>query len=200
MALKKIIARETLVFFGFVILFGISWFIVHSYSRIHNKNVTEEKRFLYKELQSQKIEKSRIQQKINRIEEKREMFPQYALTTLERWQLHDSIELVWNTIWTEKIVKNYNRKGFSSPKELSLYLIENNSIILDSLSQKFKSSVNEMATTLIKVRKSQNSYFSMPEYKKMLKSIGLLIFIFLFVLRYCIYAIKWSVKTLRVEK
>ncbi|MDP4267815.1 MAG: hypothetical protein Q8880_10340 [Bacteroidota bacterium] len=129
---------------------------------------------------------------------------QYPYNTKEKlWKLTDylarvdSIKIKFGKIWSKELIDIFKSMGFFSPEVFHKFIESNriNSLDLDNKKQA-KKIIKEIS--LLKDRKSKYENNILSYYQQIYFGIWMLILssILFFILRYLLYAIKWSIKIL----
>jgi len=122
-------------------------------------------------------------------------------TRLSEFQKSDSIDYKWNNVWSQDVIKITKEIGFKDGKDFNQFIIEYS---LNKQEQIDEENAN-------KIRKNVDSLKRQIRYKenRLLDSEGQIYFglicliimaIIAFPVRYLIYSIRWSMKTLKQKE
>lgn len=208
---KKIIAREFLILLASIILTSIIFLCVFPYNSFQKSNIDK--------IDNSLIEKEKLTENLNKtvnqkIENQEWFFEKLSnefdiansenskLKTL--WPIlqkiaeNDSIEHRWNNKWEKSLKDFHKRIGFKNATDLEAF-IKRNSISLNDSIQLKKSDKIRKEITELKNRRTEFKGKILNENAKfkLAGGIGVILFGILFLLRYLIYAVNWSVGTLK---
>lgn len=208
---KKIIAREFLILLALIILTSIIFLCVFPYNSFQKSNIDK--------IDNSLIEKEKLTENLNKtvnqkIENQEWFFEKLSnefdiansenskLKTL--WPIlqkiaeNDSIEHRWNNKWEKSLKDFHKRIGFKNATDLEAF-IKRNSISLNDSIQLKKSDKIRKEITELKNRRTEFKGKILNENAKfkLAGGIGVILFGILFLLRYLIYAVNWSVGTLK---
>jgi hypothetical protein len=210
--MKKIVAREFLVFVAFILLIGISVLILFSYNYIQSRNVdikqnkisqlSREKDVVIKPYRD-KLKKRKWFYDLNRelglldfSSLNQERFEAAILVRFEKLAQKDSliqIEKKINPRFLSLIVKN-----FGSINEFNKFLLKNCFTREDTLNiikyDNLKIQIEKESKLVLKFKENKLNSYDMLYY---LKWIAVILAFILFVLRYFYYSIIWSVNVLK---
>ncbi len=208
---KKIIAREFLILLALIVLTSLIFICVFPYNSYQKNNIDKiDKSLSEKEKLTENLHKS-VDEKI----ENQEWFfeklsSEFDITNSEYSELktlwpilqriaeNDSIEHRWNNKWEKSLTDFHKGIGFKNGKELETF-IEKNSISSDDSIQLKKSEEIRKEITELKKQRAEFKYKILNDNDKLdlVGGIGVTLFGILFLLRYLIYAVKWSLRTLK---
>ena len=210
---KKIIAREFLFFLTLLIISGLFLIAVFPYNsykerkvdnyglKINDLNSEIEKISgkAYKKLKQQNWYHSKISDEFNvnkppynRIEK--------LWKQLQNLAIQDSLKLKWSDQWSEKVKNFHQNLGFNNGDEFQSF------VLLNSLTQSDSTSLSKSElkrAELLKLEKlrdmNERDIMNENNVMNLLSILITILFIVMFILRYLIYAVKWSLKTLKTE-
>lgn len=209
---KKIIAREFLILLVLIIVTSLIFVGIIPY------NLYQENRI--EKINNSLIEKEELNDSLNRsVSDKiknQEWFfgkvsMEFDITNTEYGELktlwpllqgmaeNDSIEYRWNR-WEKDLIAFHKSIGFTNAKELESFIEKNSISFIDSIQLKKSDSMRMEITDLISQRnQSKSKVLNKNDKIDFVSRMGIILFGILFILRYIIYAAKWSLKTL-IEK
>lgn len=124
--------------------------------------------------------------------------PERLWNRLNELALKDSIRIKFRTVWTPELKKILSDIGFDNPEKLKSFIDKNRITIEDS--SKYEQAKN-IGTDISLLRNKRGDHdlkiLSINSQIELGFWAFCIAFILLFVFRYIIYAIKWSVNTLR---
>lgn len=116
---------------------------------------------------------------------------------LSRLQKSDSISWKFYNNWSIRTIQILKQLGFTSPEEFENFIIDNSLNVSDESILKKKRSIrkeiNELQNSQEKIKKRE---LSQPEIKQLTIDVSFIGLFILFIVRYLIYAVMWSVRTL----
>ena len=208
---KKIIAREFLIFLVMLILGIVVFLCIYPYNSYRenqiekvNKSITE------KELLADSLHKS-----VNKKIENQEWFfdkvsnefdiinTEYSelkslWPILQRIAENDSTEYRWNHKWEKSLIQFHKSIGFKNAQELENFIEQNSINSKDSVQLGKSTEIRKEIAKLTKQKdRLKRKVFNDYEKEGFAIGIGVVLFGILFLLRYLIYAVKWSLRTLK---
>jgi len=110
----------------------------------------------------------------------------------------DSIIYKWHNYWNDDVINGLNEMGFKSGKDFDLFITKNSLTQNESKVYEtvliFKEKISELSSKTYSIDKK---YFEYEDQIKSSLSVLLIIGIISFPIRYFIYAIQWSYRTLK---
>ena len=208
---KKIIAREFLILLVLIVLTSLVFVCVYPYNSYQKNKIEKiDSSINEKEKLTENLHKS-VNEKIKEQEwfyEK--VSSEFDITNSEYSELktlwpilqriaeNDSTEYRWNNKWEKSLIDFHKSIGFKNGKELEAF-IEKNSISSNDSIQLKKSEKIRAEIGKLKEQRTELKYKTLNDNDKLdlVGGIGLALFGILFILRYLIYAVKWSLRTLK---
>lgn len=124
--------------------------------------------------------------------------PERLWNRLNELALKDSIRIKFRTVWTSELKKILSDIGFDNPEKLKSFIDKNRITIEDSSNyEQAKDIRTEISLLRNKIGDHDSKILSINGQIKLGFWTFCISFILLFAFRYIIYAIKWSVNTLR---
>lgn len=203
---QKILARETIIFFISLLLLSLVYLYIIGYnsykqSKCNTLSVTiAEKHFQRDSLQSTYANKLKTQEEyFNKLDHFYDMNTTEILwKRLRQIYESDSIEYKWANSWDIDLI-NFNKSiGLGNAASLSAFIEDN--LLNDSEirnRQKVKLLQKEIGQLKFAKIKTKNTIVSDAYRNSILKYSILIIIIFLFLVRYAFYALRWSIITMR---
>jgi len=205
---KKIIAREFLILMLVLALGLISFFCTYPYNAFERHQVEKKS--------TEILEKSKLADSLSfsfksKLDKQEWFYKQftnnisdYYKSYKEFWErldylaLKDSIKFKWEKVWEKDIVSFNKEMGFPNPEALHAF-IENNRINkIDSSNYDSSLAINSEVDLLSKSKKdNERKILSYNDQTAFGIKALIICFIILFGLRYLLYSIKWSLKTLK---
>lgn len=209
---KKIIAREFLILMVCALVFGLAYLGTLPYNYFVNSkiyNLENESQSLRDSIEtltksfSDKIEKQKwfyekSNEKVNYGERKNETEVWQRWSELEKV---DSIDILWSNRWDVELRKIFNDLGFENSKELKQF-IKSNSLSTDEINQNNSviSLNDELDEINSRIRTEKYKVLDADEKTEFALACLIIFGILSFPLRYLIYAIRWSIKTLKQKE
>lgn len=209
--IKKIIAREFLLLMltiGIGLITFLSIYLYNFYLKTKSQNLLNEyfaKESIADSLRKPFYSKKNHQEWFYNIQnEKIDLSgsdynsPEKLWKRLDELALKDSIILKYHTVWGADLKRILQDIGFNNPAKLRDFINDNRITSQDSLNnQKGENIRKDMYTLQSKKYDVEENIIS--SRKQIHIAIWAIVFslLFLFIIRYIYYAIKWSVKTLR---
>lgn len=205
---KKIIAREFLNL-TFVITLGIISFLCTFPYNTFKKNQAE--KVSIEILEKSKKSDSLILPFKNKLDKKQWFYNQFSnrfgndTYTMEKlWNrldylaLNDSIKDRWYNSWSKDVIKFNMEIGFSTPEKFQSFIQNNHLAKAEILNYNLSKDIIKEKFSLTKKKDQINrEVLSENEQIEFGFRVLLVMFIILFFLRYFLYAIMWSFKTLK---
>lgn len=209
---KKIIAREFLILMVCALVFGLAYLGTLPYNYFVNSkiyNLENESQSLRDSIEtltksfSDKIEKQKwfyekSNEKVDYGERKNETEVWQRWSELEKV---DSIDILWSNRWDVELRKIFNDLGFENSKELKQF-IKSNSLSTDEINQNNSviSLNDELDEINSRIRTEKYKVLDADEKTEFALACLIIFGILSFPLRYLIYAIRWSIKTLKQKE
>lgn len=211
--IKKIIAREFLVFLALVIIGGIIVLCVFPYNAIKQNKVDKLDLNIVQleneidSLGGNAIKKQKKQEwyysKLSS-EFDVEKPPYDKLSTfwerLEKHAKQDSLKYKWIDKWSDKVQEFHSELDFKNGNQFQDFVLNNSLTKSDSLDLK---KTEKLKSELEKITEDRNETkwdkVSENHHLDIAGGVFIFLFIIMFILRYIYYAIKWSFRTLKNE-
>jgi len=208
---KKIIAREFLILTVVAVCGSLCFLCTYPY----NYHIKKEIENLNSEILRKTTLKDSLKTTFVEKQEKQDWyfnnfineFAVYKSNTSEKlWKRtliltnNDSIKILWETNWRKdkQIISFFNKIGFFNPNELQNFIKENSLIKSEIINKNQAVSLEkEIQIRYNSKIDKKNKVLSYNKQIEFLKNSVCLLFIILFGLRYLLYAVKWSLKTLK---
>lgn len=208
---KKIIAREFLILVGCLLGALIGFICTYPYNYFTNSNIAE----LNKEIRIVELKIDSIQRPIQKkISEQKRVYKEWMnndgldktayadyrehWARLEYLQKEDSIQFKFKNVWVKVVIDHLKNMGFSNSNELSEFIATNSISEYDkNLQTKSKPLVDEISELREKCRDKKGDVLSFNDQLDFSLVVLLFVGIIAFPFRYLIYAIKWSLRTLK---
>lgn len=208
---KRIIAREFLIFTAVIITEIILFCFVFFYNSYQTNQIKNTEEIISNKSKSINAIISPINQKkknldwffskvFSEFDVSNSVYstPETFWPVVQRMAKNDSTEYRWKNNWSKEIIAFYKKIGFENGKKLQDFILTN---AIDSKDKIRLKEVSELQTQIEQLNKAKydlkNKIYDSKQTKNlMLKSI-LILFGLLFILRYLIYAILWSISILK---
>lgn len=206
---KKIVAKELLIFFGCLLIFGIALLGTYSYNFVIKNSINN----IENSISSLANEIEKLETTITpKLSQQKWFYDKWKENSnfqsyesyakmwekLEYYHKMDSIEHKWNNVWNKKIIDFNKDLGFKTSQEFN-HFIFNNSLTTDDLEIKEKA---DSIRTEISVLKSQIKEKNHKIIKKQI-NFALIFLIIAGIIAYPIriiyHTIVWSIKTLKTK-
>ena len=206
--IKKIIAREFLVFLALVIIGGIIVLCVFPYNVIKQNKVDKlDSRLVQLENEIDSLGGNAIkkQKKQEWYHSKLSPEPPYdKLSTfwerLEKHAKQDSLKYYWIDRWSYSTQEFHSGLDFKNGNDFQDFVLNNSLTKSDSLDLK---KTGKLKSELEKITEDRNETkrdkVSDNHHLDIAGGVFIFLFIIMFILRYIYYAIKWSFRTLKNE-
>jgi len=208
---KRIIAREYLI----LLIVLITGFLAYIVPAIHNLLINSKLNHTHLELQILTTEvDSLLADQNEKIERQDSFFVDFSSrfdvghfpTRDEFWKrseylvLVDSIKILWEKFWSKSIINSMTEMGFNSHSDLTTFIQENTLTKEDQLNSA-KANENKIIIDNLYHQKEEliSRKINKSSQRNIFKVAITSAFLLLFVLRYIIKALLFSVKTLREQ-
>lgn len=206
---KRIIAREFLTLLILVVLESLTFVFVSQYNSYQKNKI--------KKIDKSLVEKEKLTDDINilvheKIEKELTFKNKLELNGKEFtdeqadhfWKIltdihkKDSIVYLWDNSWGTDFKIVIQSTGLKDGYELNQFIIKNSLSREDSILLTKLDTIQKETSYLTKQKTDvENKIINNNEKLEILERIGIVLFGILFILRYLIYGVKWSLKTLK---
>lgn len=208
--IKKIIAKEFLYFFLTVCVCILTLVYCYSFNLIKEIELNQlaaNKDILYNDKENIKntLKLKKIAQLHLLTTYSKQFYPEYTVKELEeslnywwksmqKYKNLSTADYHWKNKWSNDKVVFSKQYGFNNAEEFSKFINDNSQTISDSIFQlNFKNSISSITN---QQKDIINEQYSANQIKSFLVYTFVIVFTFLFILRYLIIAFNWSRKTL----
>jgi hypothetical protein len=208
--MKKIIARELIFFYTYLIISFLIYIVVYIHYNQHNKKVNNNKAFLQNSinqnnsfLKNEFIEIEKIHQFRMNFEYKiytSQFSNNNASKLFESWRLllnnseKKATIYYWNKYWDSEIHLFFKKNGFQNAYEVDKMISKNSNKRISYIKRNiFRFKIERRRLLDLKANENKNLY-STVERINFFKMIAIYIFGCMFILRYIFYSIKWALK------
>ena len=206
---KKIVAKELLIFFGCLLIFGIALLGTFSYNFVIKNSINNTENSISSLANEIKKLETTITPKLSQQKwfygkwkenSNLQSYDNYVIIWKRLEYLHkkDSIEHKWNNIWDATVINFTKNLGFKTSKEFNDFIFQNSLTIYDKEIKEKADSIRTKITVLKGQIKEKN-------HKLIKKQINFAL-IFLIIAGIMAYPIRiiyntivWSVKTLKTK-
>lgn len=212
MKTKKIIAREFLLLLSSLVLTAVFLLGLYIYNYQIERSINKYDKIIYfLQIEIDTLEKT-YSQKIKQQNwfscESNTYFDygsasNYYSKIWSEWEsIHkynnDSIEFLWNNLWDIELKNIFDEIGFESWKELRDF-VDDNTLSESELQNMSRVIIAQSDIDLYKsaVMNQHARKIDQNERSKLIKSFVITLLVMVFLLRYIVYAVKWSINTLK---
>ena len=205
---KKIIAREFLTLISCVLISIVAYIGTFPYNNIIRSKIKKiESKIQNLDYQSDSLIKP-YKQKIKKQEWFYNEFIRLATykvyekydevwQRLSKLQKSDSIIYKWENVWSKDLIRITKEIGFKNGKEFNQFIIDYSFNEKDYEIQNKVASLNNQIEIYLKIKPTRNLILTSSEQLQFGLYCLVIFSIIVFPLRYLIYSIKWSIKTLK---
>lgn len=206
---KKIFAREFLILIAALIVSSLIFLGIYIYNHSLEKDISRLNDKIKEDVRTSDSLKLPLSVKFERrkwyYDNLVSSFEEYAplsydtvVSKLDRWALHDSLKYRWDKVWSPVVIGFQKKLGFNSPEQLKSFLdstrITSQDHSNDSLGAAIIGLSGKDYQGISSIQKKRVSYGrEMYFFWKLF----IVTFLIVFVFRYIVYGIRWSIRILR---
>jgi len=206
---KKRVAKELLIFFSCLLIFGISLIGIYSYNFVFKNSINN----LENSIATYATEIENLESPITpKISQQKWFFEKWNENTdfqsydsyaelwdrIEYLQKKDSIEHKWNNEWNAKIINFTKNLGFENSNEFYDFIFQN-SLNTDELKIKEKADIIRIEVNILqdKIQEKEQKIILYDIYYALL--ILIIVGTIAYPIRIIYYAIRWSINVLKTK-